>query len=30
MLEEYLLTNTELLPMVQPWLDQFAASWWRP
>ncbi len=25
-LEEYLLTNTELLPMVQPWLDQFAAS----
>ena len=26
MLEEYLLTNTELLPMVQPWLDQFAAG----
>jgi len=25
-LEEYLLTNTELLPMVQPWLDQFAAG----
>jgi protein-tyrosine phosphatase len=25
-LEEYLLTNTELLPTVQPWLDQFAAS----
>ena len=23
-LEEYLLTNTELLPMIQPWLDQFA------
>ena len=25
-LEEYLLTNTELLPMIQPWLDQFAAG----
>jgi protein-tyrosine phosphatase len=25
-LEEYLLTNTELLPMVQPWMDQFAAG----
>jgi protein-tyrosine phosphatase len=25
-LEEYLLTNTELLPMVQPWMDQFAEA----
>jgi protein-tyrosine phosphatase len=25
-LEEYLLTNTELLPTLQPWMDQFAAS----
>jgi protein-tyrosine phosphatase len=25
-MEEYLLTNTELLPALQPWLDQFAAS----
>jgi protein-tyrosine phosphatase len=24
--EDYLLTNTELLPMVQPWMDQFAAA----
>ena len=24
--EDYLLTNTEVLPMVQPWLDQFAAA----
>jgi len=24
--EDYLLTNTELLPMVQPWIDQFAAG----
>jgi len=24
--EDYLLTNTELRPHVQPWLDQFAAS----
>jgi protein-tyrosine phosphatase len=23
LLEDYLLTNTELLPMVQPWMDQF-------
>ena len=22
-MEEYLLTNTELLPMIQPWIDQF-------
>jgi protein-tyrosine phosphatase len=26
LLEDYLLTNTELLPMVQPWMDQFAAG----
>jgi protein-tyrosine phosphatase len=25
-MEEYLLTNTELLPTLQPWLDQFEAS----
>ncbi len=24
-MEEYLLTNTDLLPAVQPWIDQFAA-----
>jgi protein-tyrosine phosphatase len=24
-MQEYLQTNTDLLPMVQPWLDQFAA-----
>jgi protein-tyrosine phosphatase len=23
--EDYLQTNTDLLPMVQPWLDQFSA-----
>ena len=26
MWEEYLLTNTELLPALQPWLDQFEAA----
>jgi protein-tyrosine phosphatase len=25
-MEEYLLTNTDLLPLTQPWLDQFSAA----